>query len=219
MSNAGKVKLPEYTYILFKEVGSYTNAQGEEAPVLEPVRELSGYQAFHQQNSILKQGETSPYVIKVTRPEVSQFENFADILQRRKDLAILRNLVHYGNSGQVFDADEFVPLECQLRFKWEFLLENYRAILSEDEKENNARLILMGLLREYSTGNQNLFIQEYLDKVADGFQRELKEAAGYLRLFEEQGFIEITDFFTIRPKKSREFYDSHFETTLKSGRW
>lgn len=215
------IEKPVYTFVVFKKVGTYTDGKGEVKPVLEPVRTLTEWQAFSKSHrQYLADSAEGDYAIKVTRPGADNFEDFDDFYQRRKDLRTLRFLVSYGNVSEVCSADEFIPLEKQLRFKWKDLLEKYRSVLSEvDEKENEARHILVELLYAYRSGNQHLTVQEYLDKASNGFETEMKQASDYLRLFEAQDFIEITDFFTIRPKIIREFYDSHFETRLKSGKW
>lgn len=213
-------KKPEYTFVVFKKAGTYTNSQGDEAPILEPIKTISDWYASNPDwKKYVGVPDTDDYIVKVTRHGEDHFEDFADVLQRRDDLSILKFITNYGNRGEVYTADEFIPLEFQLRFKWQELLDNYRSILSDDKEENKARLQLLELIDEYRTGNRNLMVQEYLDKAASVFASDLQRASGYLRLFAEQDFIELTDFFTIRPKKVKEFYDSHFETRLKSGRW
>lgn len=214
-------KKPEYTFVVFKKAGKYTDDAGNIQTALEPVRTLTEWQALPQSHShYLASDGNSNYVMKVSRSNEDHFEDFDDFYERRRDLRTLRFLVSYGNATEVMDADDFVPLDQQLHFKWKDLLEKYRSVLSDvDEKENEARHALLELLYEYCTGNRNFLVQEYLDKASKDFGIGLKQAAEYLRVFEAQDFIEITEFFTIRPKKVKEFYDSFFEIRHKSGRW
>lgn len=212
------VKREAYTYILFRKAGKYIDAQGFEQDVLEPVRPLTAYDAFRSMAAIKGQ-EDSEFVIKVSLHGEDHFENYADVLQRRSDLEILRHLTSYSNAGQVREADEFHPLDGQLYFPWAKLIANYKWVLSDDEQENKCRLVLLELLYNYRTGNRSLKIQEYLDKASDGFPGSMKAASEYLRLFEAQGFIGLTDYYTIVPKKIKEFYDEHFKEKDKDGRW
>lgn len=220
LSNAERSSSPGYTLVVFKKVGTYTNDQGELVPVLEAERLINEYQVSGTWwTGYLDNPSNSEYVLRTSRTNEPGFVDFADIVQRREDLKILSFLTSYRNAGEVRDADDFYPLEKQLHFPWKDLLANYRLALSEDVKENCTRLDLLELLYNYRTGNRHLSVQEYLDKTANGFAPEMKQASDYLRLFEAQGFIKITDFFTIVPNKVKEYYDSHFETSNKSGKW
>lgn len=209
-----------YTYLLFKKVGNYVDVNDEVQPILEPVQIIPCYYDNGLTGKWDKAALGEEYAVKVTRSDVKTFFDYAEIKERRKALDILSFLTSYSNAGAVRDADDLESLDFQLRFPWDELVANYRSILSkDDEDENKARNALMSILDTYRTGNMKFMVQEYLDAMRDRHQMSVEKASEYLHKFIAEGFVTMTEYFSIRDGKSKEYRDSHFETTPKSGRW
>lgn len=209
----------DYTYILFRKVGTYVDTNGATKDALIPLRKVNGYSlsvpSWRSDRIIVQEDE----VVQVTRYDVSGFFDYNEIRERRDALDILKFLTHYTNRGDVFEADDLQSLDFQLRFPWQELVDNYRSILSDDDKENKARNSIMILLARYRSGNMKFMVQEYLNVVDEKHGIRVEEASQYLHKFIDEGFVKLTEYFSIKEGKSKEYLDSHFETTPKSGRW
>lgn len=208
------------TYILFRKVGTYVDGNGVTKDALVPLRKVNGWSisvpSWRSDRLILNEDE----VIMVTRHDIGCFLDCDEIKERRDALDILTLLTHYTNRGDVLEADDLKSLDSQLRFPWRELMENYRSILSEDdENENKARNTLMAILGRYRSGNMKFMVQEYLDAVDKEHGIRVEDASKYLHKFIDEGFVKLTEYFSIREGKSKEYLDSHFETRPKSGRW
>lgn len=200
----------DYTYLLFEKEGEYVNSSGQKHPALEFVRVLDPYFIFSRGtdgNPWIP--EEDKYVIKVVSKEHSSPVEYLDVIQRRKDLEILSFLTTYGNLGDVYNADDMKTLESQLHFGWRELLDNYTKVLGDNSEENNVRNKLMKTLHRLSSGNMQLTIQDFINSVNNGFHADQKKISGYLRKFADEGFIVLTDYFTIRPGTSATFTDDY----------
>lgn len=207
-----------YSYLLFKTVGEFVNSSGQTEPVLEFSHVLDAYAVSGCIRKIKDKTLGAEYVIQVVRDGSTDKVDLREVLRRREDLEILYSLTTYGNLGEVFEADDMVPLEKQLHFDWKLLLSGYRELMSEDNEENDARLKLAQSLHSRNSGNIELKIQEFIDSTGQGFSVDQKKIAGYLRKFEAEGFISLTDYFTIKATGYRELVDG-FVFGGKGKRW
>lgn len=207
-----------YSYLLFKQVGEFVNTSGQTEPVMEFSHVLDYAAVSSCIRKIADDTLGAEYVIQVVREGSTDKVDLREVLRRREDLEILYSLTTYGNFGEVFDADDMIPLDKQLHFDWKMLLSGYRELLGEDKEENDVRLKLAQALHRRSSGNIELKIQEFIDSTGHGFSADQKKIAGYLRKFDAEGFISLTDYFTIKPAGFRNLVDG-FVFGGKGKRW
>lgn len=196
-----------YSYLLFKTVGEFVNSSGQTEPVLEFSHVLDAYATNGCIRKIEDNTLGAEYVIQVVREGSTDKVDLREVLRRREDLKILYALTTYGNLGEVFEADDMIPLGKQLHFDWKLLLSGYRELLGEDNEENDVRLQLAQSLHRLSSGNIELKIQEFIDSSGYGFSVDQKKIAGYLHKFDAEDFITLTDYFTIRSTGFRNLVD------------
>jgi hypothetical protein len=207
-----------YAYLLFEKVGEFVNKGGQTEPVLEFSHVLDSYAVSGCIRKTKDNTLDEKYVIQVVRKGITEKVDLREVLHRRESLEILHAMTTYGNLSEVFDADDMLPLEKQLHFDWKLLLDNYRPLLSEDAEENEIRLKLAQALHRLSSGNIELKIQQFIDSTGQGFSVDQKKISGYLRKFDAEGFISLTDHFTIKPTGIRKLVDE-FVLGGKGKRW
>lgn len=196
-----------YSYLFFEKVGEFVNSSGQTEPVLEFKNVLDSYAVGGCIRKIQDKTLDEKYVIKVVRKGSMEQVDLREVLLRREDLEILYSMTTYSNMSEVFNADDMLPLEKQLHFDWKMLLNNYRPLLSEDAEENAVRLKLAQALHRLNSGNIELKIQTFIDSTGQGFSVDQKKISGYLRKFEAEGFIALTDHFTIQSTGCRKLAD------------